>query len=218
MKTFAIKMAATTGMMTALSLAAAPGYSASVFFTPSSQLDSDPIEDAIATTGANGFNLSIKVDTSCLSSPLKSLFFDGERDQTELVSPNPVQTPESLALLGLVEIVRDQTDLSRVLFTINFPGGTGVAPDTTLELLNVSYFVPELVNDGKTDFRFFKVISATTVDGSDVTSKFAVPTSGIDVQASVPEPASVLGLLAFGALGATLGRNKKLVSSQKAEA
>ena len=217
MKTFVMKMAATTGMMTALSLAAAPAYSASVFFTPSSQLDSDPIEDAIATTGANGFNLSIKVDTSGLSSPLKSLFFDGVRDQTELASPNPVQTPESLALLGPVEIVRDQTDLSRVLFTVNFPGGTGVAPNTTLELLNISYSVPELVNDGQTDFRLLKVISATTVDGSNVTSKFAAPTTGIDVQASVPEPASVLGLLAFGALGATLGRNKK-VAAQKAEA
>ncbi len=212
MKTFASKMAATTGMMAALSLAATPAYSASVFFTPSSQLDSDPIEDAIATTGANGFNLTIKVDTSGLSSPLKSLFFDGERDQTELLSPNPVQTPESLALLGPVEIVRTQIDLSKVFFTINFPGGTGVAPDTTLELLNISYFVPELVNDGKTDFRFLKVISATTVDGSDVTSLFAAPTTGIDVQASVPEPASVLGLLAFGALGATLKRKKKVAA------
>jgi len=216
MKTLAMKMAATIGIMAA-SLAAAPAYSASIFFTPSSQLDSDPIEDAIATTGANGFSLSIKVDTSGLSSPLKSLLFEGVRDEAELASPNPVQTPESLALLGPVEIVRDQTDLSKVVFTVNFPGGQGIAPDTILELLNVSYSVPQLVNDGKTDFSVSKVISATTVDGSNVTSKFAVPTSGIDVQASVPEPASVLGLLAFGALGATLKGKKKLVA-QKAEA
>ncbi|WP_226585243.1 PEP-CTERM sorting domain-containing protein [Microseira wollei] len=35
--------------------------------------------------------------------------------------------------------------------------------------------------------------------------------------AATPEPASVLGLLAFGALGATLKRHKKL-AAQKAEA
>ena len=35
---------------------------------------------------------------------------------------------------------------------------------------------------------------------------------------AVPEPASVLGLVAFGALGTTLTRKKKLASSQKAEA
>ncbi|MFB2978466.1 PEP-CTERM sorting domain-containing protein [Microseira sp. BLCC-F43] len=42
--------------------------------------------------------------------------------------------------------------------------------------------------------------------------------SGAITVSRVPEPASVLGLLAFGALGATLKRNKKLVSCQKAEA
>ncbi|MFB2978467.1 PEP-CTERM sorting domain-containing protein [Microseira sp. BLCC-F43] len=40
--------------------------------------------------------------------------------------------------------------------------------------------------------------------------------SGAITVSQVPEPASVLGLLAFGALGATLKRNKKLVSSEKA--
>ncbi|GET41412.1 PEP-CTERM sorting domain-containing protein [Microseira wollei] len=40
--------------------------------------------------------------------------------------------------------------------------------------------------------------------------------SGAITVSQVPEPAAVLGLLAFGALGATLGRNKKLVSSEKA--
>ncbi|HAX79229.1 MAG TPA: PEP-CTERM sorting domain-containing protein [Cyanobacteria bacterium UBA11372] len=42
--------------------------------------------------------------------------------------------------------------------------------------------------------------------------------SGAITVTQVPEPASVLGLLAFGALGATLGRNKKLVSCKKVEA
>jgi hypothetical protein len=40
--------------------------------------------------------------------------------------------------------------------------------------------------------------------------------SGEITVTQVPEPVSVLGLLAFGALGATLGRNKKLVDSEKA--
>ena len=49
-------------------------------------------------------------------------------------------------------------------------------------------------------------------------SRLVDKNSGAITVSQVPEPASVLGLLAFGALGATLKRNKKLVSSQKAEA
>lgn len=206
--------------MAGLSVAIAPAYSASlVVFPEATQLDSDPIDDVVASIGRNGLILNFKLDTAGLPGNLASIVFTGLRDESELGRPTGlVQTPESIAQLGRLRLVRDPANAAgEVFFRSTLQGGTGVAPNTILDLFTVSNSILALVNDGLPDFRFFAVESAFTTDGTDVTNLFTVNTN-FDVQAAVPEPASVLGLLAFGAFGATVKRNKKQASAKKAEA
>jgi|GEM_PF-4848709 len=206
MKNILTKVVITTTMPTALLLTAKSAYGASIFFSPAgSQLDDDPINDVLAKTGGE-FALTTKVDTTGLPGNLDSLVLSAVRDSLELTNSKPVQTSESLAALGLETVSPDTSDPAAVLLTVTYGGGgTGLAPNTTLDLTNITYSVSELFNDGLTDFRMLEVKSALTTDGTDVTSLFDVPTSNIEVQASVaniPEPSSILGLLVFGALGA----------------
>jgi hypothetical protein len=82
---------------------------------------------------------------------------------------------------------------------------------------DVSYFITNFfdpnnnrLNTPSTSFNLFSFTQSTN------TTTFLGTAPTIEV-AATPEPASVLGLLAFGALGATLKRHKKL-AAQKAEA
>lgn len=212
---------ASIGALAALISLIAPANAASVFFTPNgSQSDSDTPNEVLVLPSST-LDVSFQLDTSGLSSNLQSLTFTGVRDETTLAIDNLTQPSESLAALGQVNISRDQTNPTAVTFTVAFPGttGTGVAPNTILDLLNVTYNVGSITNDGsiRSDLALLDVTSAITTDGTDVTSLFT--TSGnIDVE-PVPEPSSILGLLTLGGLGVILAkkRNKKQLANSKCE-
>ena len=138
---------------------------------------------------------------------------------------DPGTEPGSFLITGITG-ERNGVAISSLLDPGTFPVGTNPRTGNPLTP-NDNLFFPE--QDIKLTFAGF---SFQTVDGNNYNAYYSstassykecnTPTCAAEdpqvtfTSTAVPEPASVLGLLAFGALGATVTRKKKL-AAQKAE-
>lgn len=207
------KIITATATMTTLSIAittVSPVYGASLQYIPTGlQLDNDPINDITTRVGDNlGFTLQL--DTTGLSAPLTFFKYVTLRDGNELELVGSTRTSEAISLLpNFPPQIRTTNPVTGEVTTITQEGGSsGVPVNTILDLRNILYIVqPGLTNDGTSDLRLAQMISAIDANGNDVTAMFQ-SSQGVDVQGT-PEPSSLVGLLAFCALGVGSLRKQK---------
>lgn len=194
-------------LITLLLTAVTPAYSASIFFTPTgAQLDSDPIKDFETEAGLKNFQLNIFVDTTGLSANLTSLEFGTNRDFTELVIASSPNVAPDVFNTSIVRADNSVTGVSNITVTLTAVAG-GLSPNSILNFVDGVYDVPNLRNDGLSDFEITGVTSAFDANGTNVTSLFASSAQTFEVQ-PVPEPTSTLGLLAFAAFVAFKRKRK----------
>lgn len=200
---FQIALASITLLLTAVT----PAYSASVFFTPSgSQLDSDLINDFETELGSQNLQIDVFVDTTGLSANLTSLEFVTNRDFTELVITDAPNVAPDVFDTSITRTDNPVTGISNIIVTLTAVAG-GLSPNSVLNFVDGVYDVPNLRNDGLSDFEITGVTSAFDANGTNVTSLFGSSAQTFEVQ-PVPEPASTLGLLTFAAFVA-FGRKRK---------
>ncbi|ACK66395.1 hypothetical protein PCC8801_2384 [Rippkaea orientalis PCC 8801] len=200
---------------TALLGIVAPAYSASISFRPAGQqLDSDPMNDLGVSVGQQ-FTFFLSIDTTGLSSNLKSFTYRITRDNTEILLEVATITPEADALFTRNAISDIPTPPSLTVGTVLYeikPGET-FAPDSQLDFATATYVVqPGLVNDGLADYQI-ELIEAIDEQDNNITSQF-VTSQTLDLQ-PVPEGSSTLGFLALGTLSAASTLKRKLKPSQK---
>lgn len=193
---------------TALLLVGMPAYSASLSLVPrGTQLDSDPIF-ARSTNIGDVINFTFRLNTDGLTANLTNLVFSVARDAAEL------------PLIGLDNSSSQAVFPNLNIFTIALSdprsevrgatlSGSGVAPNTTIDLFTTSYRVGSaLMDDGLSDLRIIEILTATDANGNDVRSAFQVDNSGVDVQQPIPEPSLVMGLSVLG-IGLLVNKAKK---------
>ena len=200
MKNIFTKIIPTASLSTALALTVAtiPADAASFRVLPGgTQLDDDPIDD-IATNVGETLSFVSQIDTNGLSASLTSLELEFSYDTTELNLEEVNTLDDQVFDIAIFPPVIDPEGIStqNVTFTAF---STGQAPNTILDRDNLIFTVVGLQNDGLADIESV-VTSAIDANGTDVTSLFQPP-DRFEVQQKVPEPASILGILAFGTLG-----------------
>lgn len=199
-------------------LAASPAYSASLSFVPVglpiTQLDSDALLD-VKTSVGSPIAFTVKLDTTGLSAPLKSLQYQVIRDPSELNLQGFTRSNEDVLFFPqefLTVDIRsiDNEDVATIGRTSI---ATGLPVGTILDLETVFYTVgSNLINDGLSDRRII-LTSAIDINDHDVTALFEVPinqpSTNIDLQ-PIPEPLTLLGVGTVIGFGAAFKRKLKL--------
>lgn len=188
-----------------LLLLGTPAYSASLTLLPlGSQLDGDQIPDR-ATNSGEVIQFSFQLNTAGLTSNLTNFAFSVARDPLELPLIGADQSSSQSAFPNFSIFDIDLSDPRAEVRGASF-SGSGVAPNTVVNLLTTTYQVGILENDGLSDLRILEILMATDENGNDVSSAFQIISPGVDVQARVPEPSLLLGL---GLLGVSLLTTRK---------
>jgi hypothetical protein len=189
-------------LVTALVGISCPVYGASLTVSPSgTQLDSDPINDLAANPG-EVITFTVKLDTTGLSNPLKTLKYRVLRSLDELQLLSLFRSPEDISLFPIFSGI-PIPDPNFSIGELTRTNLTGVASGEILDLETAVFEVTSQVrNDGLPD-RQFILLEATDILGNDVSSFFSqLPETGnVDVQPiSVPEPSPLVTLIGL-ALG-----------------
>ncbi|TRV03191.1 MAG: hypothetical protein EWV89_06670 [Microcystis wesenbergii Mw_QC_B_20070930_S4] len=189
-------------LITALVGIGCPVYGASLTVSPSgTQLDSDPINDLPANPG-EVITFTVKLDTTGLSNPLKTLKYRVLRSLDELQLLSLFRSPEDISLFPIFSGI-PIPDPNFSIGELTRTNLTGVVPGTILDLETAVFEVTSQVrNDGLPD-RQFILLEATDILGNDVSSFFSQlsETGNVDVQpVSVPEPSPLVSLIGL-ALG-----------------
>jgi hypothetical protein len=210
MKTLLTQLSITAALLSIV----APAYSASISFSPNGQqLDSDPINDLGVSVGEQ-FTFTLSIDTTGLTSNLKSFTYVVTRDNNEILLDTADLTAEASMLFTRTPI----SDINTPPFTVGTvkfdikPGQT-FTPGSQLNFGTATYTVQSgLVNDGQFDYKL-ELIEALDEQDNDITDQFQIVSQELEVQ-PVPESSSTLGLLALGTLSAALTLKHKLKPSK----
>ena len=202
---------------TVLLVAGLPAYGASIYITtPEKQLDDDPILDIAGRPGDiitwKGF-----IDTIGLTANLQSFIMYAERDSNEIADFRfEGADPESLReYWPIFSVGENPVDPDTGLITLigDRRGLPGLPPNIVAQIVEkvIITLGTELNNDGKFDFRI-GVTSAIDVNGRDVTDQYKFVSQEFELQpASVPEPASIFGLVLAGGFGAFFRKKNRKV-------